>query len=176
MFTGIIEHIGTVASIAPFGKGRRLSIATKSPLEGLKTGDSVAINGVCLTVVEVHPEIFVVEAVQETLTKSTIGEMKTGQHLNLERAMPSSGRLDGHFVLGHVDTISKIDSISKREESWWIGVAFQKADSRLLIPRGSIAIDGASMTIAEKHNSIFFPSSRIPIITPSCLNGLAVDT
>lgn len=158
MFTGIIEDVGTVQAVTPLGKGRRLQIQTGVPFEGLKTGDSVAINGVCLTVIGVSRNMFSVEAVEETLAKTTTGVLKSGQRVNLERALPAQGRLDGHFVQGHVDGVSTVEVMIPREESWWIGISFRSADSRLLIPRGSIALDGVSLTIAEKQASIAFVS------------------
>ena len=158
MFTGIIEDIGTVIAVTPFGKGRSVQIETNVHFEGLKMGDSVAINGVCLTVVGVTRNTFTVEAVEETLVKTTTGGLKSGHRVNLERALQAQGRLDGHFVQGHVDGVSTIEVMTARSESWWIGISYRSAESRLLIPRGSIAVDGVSLTVAEKQSSVVFVS------------------
>ena len=118
-------------------------------------GDSIAVNGVCLTVVEFTSGNFAVEAVEETLKKSTLGSLASGARVNLERALRANGKLGGHFVQGHVDFTAEIRAIDRREESWMVEVAFPESASANIIPVGSISIDGVSLTVAEKLASSF---------------------
>ena len=150
MFTGIIEELGRLQSVRPFGNGRRLEIAASTALEDCAIGDSIAVNGVCLTVVSFSESSFVVEAVEETMKKSTLGALKNGDRLNLERALRANGKLGGHFVQGHVDFVAEVRSIEHRADSWMIEIAFPASVSANIIPVGSIAVDGVSLTVAEK--------------------------
>lgn len=149
MFTGIIEEIGTVASIRQFGNGRRIEIATKKISEGTRIGESISINGVCLTIVRFQKNHFTVEAVEETLKKTTIGKLKHGSEVNLERALQVGDRLGGHFLQGHVDCTGTIIKIEKRKESWAFWFSFPPVNKKYIIQRGSIAIDGVSLTVAD---------------------------
>lgn len=158
MFTGMIEEIGVIERVSPLGNGRRIDIAASLILEDLRLGDSIAINGVCLTAVDRSPRSFSVEAVEETMKKTSFRGFHAGKQVNLERAMKADGRLGGHFVQGHVDAVSRILSIQKREESLWIGIAYPVSESALIIPRGSVAVDGVSLTVAEKTKGEFFVS------------------
>lgn len=148
MFTGLIEDIGCITAIKNIGDGIRFSI-TSEKLTDLKIDDSIAVNGCCLTAVAVNSNVFEVEAVEETLKKTTLGGFSTGTEVNLERAMRLSDRLGGHLVLGHVDGLGRILSIEERSTSWWVTVEVPADLERYLIHVGSIAIDGISLTIAE---------------------------
>ncbi|MBL0176696.1 MAG: riboflavin synthase [Ignavibacteria bacterium] len=158
MFTGMIEEVGVIERVSPLGNGRRIDIAASLTVEDLQLGDSIAINGVCLTAVACSPRSFSVEAVEETMKKTSFRGFHGGKRVNLERAMKADGRLGGHFVQGHVDAVSRILSIEKREESLWIGIAYPASASAWIIPRGSVAVDGVSLTVAEKTNGEFFVS------------------
>jgi riboflavin synthase len=155
MFTGIIEEMGRLQSVRPFGNGRRLEIVASTALEDCSVGDSIAVNGVCLTVVSFTSRSFVVEAVEETMKKSTLGLLGSGAELNLERALRANGKLGGHFVQGHVDFVAEVRSIERREDSWMIEVSFPASASANIIPVGSIAVDGVSLTVAEKFKDSF---------------------
>jgi riboflavin synthase len=160
MFTGIIEEVGTVRALQPLGKGRRMEIAASIALKDVAEGDSVAVNGVCLTVTHFTRDIFTVEAVEETMKKSTLASLVTGSRVNLERALRADGKLGGHFVQGHVDFTTEIRSIERRAESWMVGIAYPTEAAANIIPMGSVAIDGVSLTVAEKEASVF----RISVI------------
>ncbi|MBR9977305.1 MAG: riboflavin synthase [Bacteroidetes bacterium] len=155
MFTGIIEELGQLLSIRPFGKARRLEIAATVTLEDCLIGDSIAVNGVCLTVVALTGRSFTVEAVEETMQKTTLDHLHTGTSLNLERALRANGKLGGHFVQGHVDFTAELRGIEKREGSWMVECSYPDSASPNIISMGSIAIDGVSLTVAEKQAGSF---------------------
>ncbi len=148
MFTGIIEEVGKLVDVASFGGGRKLTIQSSFASE-LRPDQSVAVNGACQTVVAVNDDTFEVVAIEETLRKTTFGAFEAGMDLNLERAMPMNGRLDGHFVLGHVDATGSIETIEKEETNWLIEVSFDASYEAYIIPVGSITIDGISLTVAR---------------------------
>jgi riboflavin synthase len=158
MFTGLIEEIGQIKSVQPIGEGKRFEISVRQIMDDIKVDDSIAVNGCCLTVVKVTVDSFTAEAVEESLKKTTIGKLKTGAKVNLERAMKMSDRLGGHLVLGHVDGIGLIKSIQQRTASWWMGIQIPESFERYCIPVGSIAIDGISLTIAEIQNHVNYVS------------------
>ncbi|HMB91436.1 MAG TPA: riboflavin synthase [Rhodothermales bacterium] len=148
MFTGIIEETGRIAAIEELGGGRRLTIeATFAP--ELRPDQSVAVNGACQTVVAVEGNTFEVVAIEETLRKTTFGALKVGTPVNLERAMQPTGRLDGHFVQGHVDATGEVVAVEKEQTNWLYRVRFDEQFARYLIPVGSITLDGISLTVAR---------------------------
>ncbi len=155
MFTGIIEEIGTLRNVRRFGNGRRFDVAATVALEGLAIGDSIAINGVCLTVTRFTGATFTVEAVEETMRKSTLASLTDGAPVNLERALRANGKLGGHFVQGHVDFTSDFLGAERRAESWMAAFSYPESASANIVPMGSIAIDGISLTIAEKDAGSF---------------------
>ena len=155
MFTGIIEEIGKLKSMRPRGKGRRLDIAATAVLGGVTVGDSIAVNGVCLTVITFDERGFAVEAVEETMKKSTLGMLDAGAALNLERALRADSRLGGHFVQGHVDFTAEVRGIERREDSWMVEISYPRSASANIIPVGSIGVDGVSLTVAEKRDASF---------------------
>ena len=151
MFTGLIEEIGVVHSIHATGQGKTLTLkASKVFLKDAKIDDSISVNGTCLTIIRKTATGFTVEAVEETLKKTTTGSLRNGSRVNLERAMRFSDRLGGHIVLGHIDTTGVIASIAKRTLSWMFEVEFDSSFQKYVIPVGSIAVDGISLTVAEK--------------------------
>lgn len=149
MFTGIITEIGKVESIQRKGKGVVLQINAPASSKELKIDDSVSINGACQTVVAKSKNSFEVVAVEETLKKTTIGNLKSGEQVNLELAMRLSDRLGGHLVLGHIDCVGKIKTIEQRTVSLLLTVVFPKEFMKYVIPVGSVAIDGVSLTVAD---------------------------
>ncbi|GAB5536466.1 MAG: riboflavin synthase [Rubricoccaceae bacterium] len=148
MFTGIIEEVGRVEAVTPLEGGRRLRIAS-SFASALSVDESVAVNGVCLTVVAQDASAFDAIAIEETLSKTSLGELAEGSGVNLERAVPLGGRLDGHLVQGHVDATGEVASVETLADSHVVHIRYPEAFARYLIPRGSIAIDGVSLTVAR---------------------------
>ena len=148
MFTGIIEEVGRIETVTPLEGGRRLSIAS-SFASALAVDESVSVNGVCLTVVTQDADAFEAIAIEETLAKTSLGELAEGGGVNLERAVPLGGRLDGHLVQGHVDATGTVESVETLSDSHVVHIRYPEAFARYLIPRGSIAIDGVSLTVAR---------------------------
>lgn len=148
MFTGIVEYQGTVARVTPRVEGRAIRIDV-GPLNGIAVGDSLAVNGVCLTAVDVEADAVEVEVVGETLARSNLGELAPGDPVNLERAMPADGRFDGHVVQGHVDGTGIIRSISEEGEGARITIEIPRDLTRYLVEKGSITVDGVSLTVAR---------------------------
>ncbi len=153
MFTGIIESVGKVQKITHLGGGRRFGIQSELA-SSLKIDQSIACNGVCLTVVALEEQLFYVEAIEETLRKTSLGTWITGQRINLERAVLLSARLDGHIVQGHVDATGTIESVVSEETGWLYTIRFGQENKVLVIPRGSIAIDGTSLTVARIKDDV----------------------
>ena len=154
MFSGIIEAIGEIINIEKEGYNRRLFV--KAPfVEELYKGQSIAINGACLTIEKIGKETFEVVAVEETLKRTNLGKLNRGDFVNLERALIVGSRLDGHFVFGHIDTIIKINHIEERNGSFMFEFFLPTKYKHLLIPKGSIAINGTSLTVAELYEETF---------------------
>jgi len=155
MFTGLIVGTGKVVKIEPRGKDMRLSIEASFELEELQTGESISVDGVCLTVVSWEARTFTVDVSQETLSRSTIGLRRLGDEVNLERALRLGDRLGGHLVNGHVDGRARLISRKKRGDS--IVFAFEAAPelARYFIEKGSVAIDGVSLTINRCDEKVF---------------------
>ena len=154
MFTGLIEHVGRVEALEPIEGGYRLAIGTAIAGE-LRDGDSIAVNGVCLTVVRRDTDRFVSELGPETARVTTLGDLAAGTLVNLERPMRPDGRMGGHFVLGHVDCKGALKAIRADGEFWWITVAFDAGLAPYFIPKGSVAVDGISLTVATLRESEF---------------------
>lgn len=148
MFTGIIEEVGRLESVETLEGGRRLRVASSFAPE-LRVDQSVAVNGVCQTVVAHDDEAFEVVAVEETLAKTNVGALEGGDRVNLERAMRPDDRLDGHLVQGHVDATGEVASIEPLADSWLVRVRYPERFAPYLIPVGSIALDGISLTVAR---------------------------
>lgn len=147
MFTGIIEELGTVQKINAQGNTLVLTIEGKKILEDINLGDSVSINGVCLTVTDLKNQFILFDVMPETFKSTSLAGLKQGSLVNLERAMSSKGRFGGHFVTGHVDATGHIVKKDPRENAIYIDIAFPKEYSHLVLYKGSIAIDGTSLTI-----------------------------
>lgn len=148
MFTGIIEETGRIAAARPYRGGREFDIESTFTGE-IAVDDSISIQGVCQTVVKKSGRLFTVQAVEETLRKTTFGSLEAGQSVNLERCLTLNTRIDGHIVQGHVDTFGTLRTIEHEGANWLITVGFDTAFASLIVGRGSIAIDGISLTVAR---------------------------
>ena len=147
MFTGIVETVGTLAEVKGTGGGYRVRINTPLSAE-LKVGESLAVNGVCLTVILIDGEHVLADVGPETSRVTTLGMLQRGQDVNLERSVRADGRFDGHFVLGHVDGVGVIEEIRPEGESRWLTVGFPPPLAPFFIRKGSVAVDGVSLTVA----------------------------
>ncbi|MFN2497997.1 MAG: riboflavin synthase [Pyrinomonadaceae bacterium] len=155
MFTGIIEELGRVRSREPRNENAYITIEARGVTEDTKHGDSIAVNGVCLTALDVHPDSFAADVSRETLERSTLGRLLPGAAVNLERAVTPITRLGGHIVQGHVDARGKFVSVADHEGSWTVRVEYPKEIARYLIFKGSIAVEGISLTIAGLTDDYF---------------------
>lgn len=161
MFTGLVEEMGKIKRIIGGGKARRFEMEGREVLSDLKIKDSININGACLTVVGLGQRSFIVEAVEETLEKTNLGELKLGDPVNLERGLRLSDRLGGHIVLGHTDCVSRIESILKKQNSWDLRISIPDGFSSYIVEKGSVAVEGISLTVVS-FGSDFFGTSIIP--------------
>ena len=155
MFTGLIEEAGVVAEVGPAPEGARLMISAAAVLEGLSVGDSVAVNGACLTAVEVSAGGFAADCVAETLRRTSLGSLRAGDRVNLERPMRLGDRLDGHMVQGHVDGVGRVRGTRGEGESTILEIAPPASLLRYIVEKGSIAVDGVSLTVAERLPDAF---------------------
>lgn len=154
MFTGIIESLGKVEKLEREGTNLHLSIS--SPISNeFKIDQSISHNGVCLTVIAIHENTHVVTAIEETLNRTNIGQLQVGDIVNLERAMLSSSRLDGHMVQGHVDSTATCIGVEERDGSWYYRLSYQPTPEHLLVDKGSICINGVSLTVVEPDKNSF---------------------
>lgn len=156
MFTGLVEGLGALIQVAPDGPGVRLVIAPPADLlSGCALGDSVAINGCCLTVIGLAPTTWEFQAGPETLSRTNLGELVPGGKLNLERSLPAMGRLGGHFVQGHVDGLGHVDEVT--HDGDWVTMWFRVPPelARQMVSKGSVAVDGVSLTLVEVERERF---------------------
>ncbi|MEN8245175.1 MAG: riboflavin synthase [Thermodesulfobacteriota bacterium] len=149
MFTGIIEGLGTISSVRPTGQGSRLAVEAGFDLTATKIGDSIAVNGACLTVVTLAGRRFEADVSPETLEKTTFGRVKIGERVNLERALLLSSRVDGHLVSGHVDATGVIAGREAVGNATLVTVEVPPGAARYIIPKGSVAVDGISLTVNQ---------------------------
>ena len=147
MFTGLVEGIGEVKEISHVGGDATLAIQPLFEVSDIRSGDSVAVNGVCLTVTDIRQNIFRVDVSSETLSRSTMGQLSQGDRVNLERALRFSDRLGGHLVSGHVDGMGRILKKEQKQKSWLLRIGMNEGLSKYTIEKGSIALDGISLTI-----------------------------
>lgn len=155
MFTGIIEEVGTVRHMTTGGISGQIAIKASKVLEGTKIGDSIAVNGICLTVVTMQPDGFTADVMAETVRRSGLGNCRSGDRVNLERAMAAGGRFGGHIVSGHIDGTGTVQSLSREENAVWVTIAAPPAILRYIVEKGSIAIDGISLTVAYVDDKVF---------------------
>jgi riboflavin synthase len=155
MFTGIIEELGRVRSIEHSGRNARIVIEAHTVTDDTKLGDSIAVNGVCLTALDIKPDSFAADVSSETLARSTLGSLMPGTPVNLERAVTPSMRLGGHIVQGHVDARGKLVSVADLGESWTVRIDYPKEIARYLVFKGSVTVEGISLTIADLTDDYF---------------------
>ena len=148
MFTGLIEAVGEVADVTSTAVGYRLRLACPLANE-LSAGDSIAVNGVCLTAVAVEPNAVLADVSPETARVTTLGGLEPGRLVNLERPMRADGRVGGHFVQGHVDATGSVEVIRHAADFHWLAIEFPTALAVFMVPRGSVAVDGVSLTIVS---------------------------
>lgn len=161
MFTGIIEELGTVIRIDRGPRSARLAVAGPVVLSDVRIGDSIAVNGVCLTVVDFDREVFRADVMAETLDRTNLGILRPGDRVNLERAARLGDRLGGHLVSGHIDGVGTIKTRRTLDIAILYEITAPEAVSRYLVPKGSVAIDGVSLTVVEAENG-WFSVSLIP--------------
>lgn len=161
MFTGIVEEIGSVEKIQRGRNSAALLIHGEKVLEGTKIGDSIAVNGICLTVTRLFSHKFSADVMHETLNRSTLSGLVPGSRVNLERAMAADGRFGGHMVAGHVDGVGKILAIQKDDTAVWYTIEVKAELMRYIVEKGSVAIDGISLTVAAVADT-HFSISAIP--------------
>lgn len=155
MFTGIIEELGRVRSIETRGDGARLVIEARLVTDDGHEGDSISVNGVCLTALDLRADSFAADVSSETLQRSTLGTLRSGSVVNLERAVTPQTRLGGHIVQGHVDGRGRFESASEHGGSWTVRITYPKEMARYFVFKGSVAVEGISLTIAELTDEYF---------------------
>ena len=155
MFTGIIEELGSVRSIEERGDNARIVIAARIVTEGTNHGDSISVNGVCLTALDLQPDSFAADVSRETLSRSTLGRLNLGAPVNLERAVTPITRLGGHIVQGHVDGRGQFLNVEDHGESWTVRIKYPPELARYLMFKGSVAVEGISLTIAGLTDEYF---------------------
>lgn len=161
MFTGIIEEVGQVRRVVSGSNSGEIAIKAKTVLENTKIGDSIAVNGVCLTVTTLLGDGFTADVMPETLRRTNLGQLKSGDPVDLERAMAADGRFGGHIVSGHIDGTGVIQSLRREENAVWVTIQASQEILNLMVEKGSITIDGISLTVASL-NADSFQVSIIP--------------
>ena len=154
MFTGIVEHVGVVESLDRKAEGGRFRVRAAELVPSLAIAGSIAVNGCCLTVVEVDGDIFGADLSGETLRRTSFGELKPGARVNLERPLTAGKELGGHFVQGHVDGVGRVARLVPEGENWWLSVRVPEDVCRYVAMKGSIAVDGISLTVAAWHDGV----------------------
>lgn len=155
MFTGIIEETGKIESVANGNKSAIITIIADKVLKGTKIGDSIAVNGVCLTVTSISGNKFTADVMAETIRRSSLGTLKHGSKVNLERAMAADGRFGGHIVSGHIDGTGVIRSLEREDNAVWVEIETPDKLLKYIVEKGSIAIDGISLTVAKLTDDSF---------------------
>jgi len=155
MFSGIVEDVGTVVSVAPRGGGVRLRVATALPMSEVRTGDSIAVSGACLTVTETEGGEVAFDVSPETLSRTTFRNLRSGSRVNLERAVTLSGRLDGHLVYGHVDGIGTVHEIRSAGESRVFHIRVDPSIMKFVVYKGAVAVEGVSLTVSAVRGEGF---------------------
>ena len=155
MFTGIVEEAGTIKKLIISGNSGQIAVRAKKVLEGTKIGDSIAVNGICLTVTSLQADGFTADVMAETVRRSSLAECSTGDEVNLERAMAANGRFGGHIVSGHIDGTGVITSYRREENTVWVAIETVPEILNLIVEKGSICIDGISLTVAKVGNTDF---------------------
>jgi len=183
MFTGIIEELGTVLTVEERGENARIVISARVVIEDTRHGDSISVNGVCLTALDIQTNSFAADVSRETLLRSTLGNLKPGTPVNLERAVTPVTRLGGHIVQGHVDARGTFLGVEDLGESWTVRIGFPPEIARYLVFKGSVAVEGISLTIAALYDDYFelaiipktWEVTNLSTLTPGDRVNLEVD-
>ena len=179
MFTGLVEEVGTLKSVKRGGGSCVLAVECSRVLEGSRVGDSIAVNGVCLTVTSMGGAYFTADAMPETLDRSSLGKLPAGSPVNLERAMPADGRFGGHIVSGHIDGMGTVMSITPDENAVWYRIGAEPKLLRYIVEKGSITVDGISLTVADTDSESFsvsiIPHTQKETSLRSLRSGSAVN-
>lgn len=162
MFTGIVEDIGVIKQVVKSSKSTKLTILATKIMSDLKYGDSVATDGVCLTVSELSPMTFSADVMAQTLRFSTLGKLRVGDRVNLERALQLSNRFGGHIVSGHIDCVGRIVNIYQEDIARWIEIEIPRESMKYIVAKGSVSVDGISLTVAKLDKTTFWIST-IPV-------------
>jgi riboflavin synthase len=173
MFTGLVESIGSVVSADPSGAGVRLRVDLGPASEGVQPGDSIALGGVCQTVAQIAGAVAAFDAVAETLAKTTVGRWRPGTRVNIERSLRPSDRMGGHFVAGHVDGVGKVIESGQRTDGWWLRVEAPQELFAEIAPKGSVAIDGVSLTVVEAEAPVLSVTLIPTTLRDTTLGALA---
>ncbi len=152
MFTGIVEETAEVVWLRQTTEAIQLRLRLSAPITGLRRGDSIAVNGACLTVTSIQGDALGFDLLQETLTRTNLGALRPGHRVNLERPLRADGRLDGHFVSGHIDCAGRVRSFDQIGADYRLDVGFPEAYGRYVVTKGSVAINGVSLTVAEARD------------------------
>ena len=155
MFTGIVEETGSVVRVQKGAHSAVLTVQARKVLEGTRIGDSIAVNGICLTVTAMSPDTFTADVMHETLDRTGLSGLGPGSPVNLERAMPADGRFGGHIVSGHIDGVGRITDVRRDDTAVWYTVEAAPELLRLVVEKGSIALDGISLTVAATGRNTF---------------------
>lgn len=155
MFTGIVEETGSVVRVQKGAHSAVLTVQARKVLEGTRIGDSIAVNGICLTVISMGPDTFTADVMHETLNRTGLSGLGPGSPVNLERAMPADGRFGGHIVSGHIDGVGRITDVRRDDTAVWYTVEAAPDLLRLVVEKGSIALDGISLTVAATGRNTF---------------------
>jgi riboflavin synthase len=155
MFTGIIEELGRVVTYEPGEAGARITIGCSAILQDATLGASIAVNGACLTAVELSPDKFSADLAPETLRRTNLGDLGEGSVVNLERPLRANSRLDGHFVLGHVDGTARVEALEELGDgNWWLRIRVPSDLKKYIVSKGSLAVDGTSLTVAAIEDDL----------------------
>ena len=154
MFTGLVEHVGTIESVELCDAGARIRVHAGPLIDGLEKSGSIAVNGCCLTAVDIDGETFAADLSGETLRRTSLGALKLGARVNLERPLTAMKELGGHFVQGHIDGVGRVARLDPEGANWWFGVRVPDELARYIAMKGSIALDGISLTVAGWHDGV----------------------
>ena len=174
LFTGIVEEVGHIIHLNRNDSGAQIKIEAKKTLVGLKIGDSVAVNGVCLTVVQIEDRAFIVDVMNETMKRSSMKLLHVGSIVNLERAMPVSGRFDGHIVTGHIDGVGTISEKKSDGIAVWYTIKTSDEILKYVVKKGSVCLDGVSLTVVEADEKSFKVSIIPHTLTETTLNSFDI--
>lgn len=155
MFTGIVEELGSIESVRPGTRSMVLAVKARHVLSDCRIGDSIAVNGVCLTVTSFTPSGFTADVMPETINRSALGNLRPGDPVNLERTLQAGGRFGGHIVQGHIDGVGRVKSMERDDNAVRVTIAAPPEVMRYIVPKGSVAIDGISLTVAVAGPSEF---------------------